>query len=98
MYKGAPLRVFELKGSLYGQKDAPLRWFTTLKGYLQSIGFQRSANDACLYNHKQRNVSIVVHVDDVLCRGTRTNSQWLWTKLKSEYALKQWGEPHRPQC
>ena len=31
MYKGAPLQVFKLKGSLYGQREASMRWYQISK-------------------------------------------------------------------
>ena len=73
-FKGGPLRIFELKGSLYGQRDAPQRFYESLREALFGLGFEVSKNDVCLYKHK-KGITIATHVDDVLCRATRENTE-----------------------
>jgi hypothetical protein len=41
-YRGSKLRVFRLRGSLYGQRDAPVRWFKTFSTWLVEQGFVQS--------------------------------------------------------
>ena len=50
-HKHAKLRVFQLLGPLYGQRDASHRWWETLSEWLQEIGFKRSENDKCAFYH-----------------------------------------------
>ena len=50
-HKHAKLRIFQLLGPLYGQRDASHRWWETLSEWLQEIGFQRSENDKCAFYH-----------------------------------------------
>jgi hypothetical protein len=87
-HRGAPLRIFQLRGSLYGQKDAPQRFYDSLKGFLLSLGFKVSKNDVCLYS--KGNLKVATHVDDVLCRGTKSDSEWFWAKMEAKYCLKDW--------
>ena len=73
-YRGASLRVFKLRGSLYGQRDAPVRWHKSLVRWLLSQGFVQSKNDVCLFRHPISRVKVLVWVDDVFMRGVRTRT------------------------
>jgi len=53
-----------LQKALYGLKQAPRLWYEDIDGYLQSIGFQQSAEDPNLYI--QQGVLLVLYVDDLL--------------------------------
>ena len=70
MYKGAPLRVFKLRGSLYGQREASMRWYKTLAPYLEELGYKQGENDLCSFFHPVTKHRVVIHVDDLLTRGT----------------------------
>ena len=48
-YKGAKLRIFQLKGPLYGQRDAGYRWWESISEWLLEQGFTRSHNDKCMF-------------------------------------------------
>ena len=53
-YKAYPTdykRLFLLKRSLYGQRDAPHRWWSTLTEWLESQGFVPGSNDSCMYHY-----------------------------------------------
>ena len=54
-YRGSKLRVFRLKGSLYGQRDAPIRWFKTIRDWkIDEKGFDQCENDVCLFRPKRK--------------------------------------------
>jgi hypothetical protein len=58
-------KVFLLKKSLYGQKEAPALFFSYLRDKLvNDLGFQESSNDRCMF-HKPGLVA-VVYLDDML--------------------------------
>ena len=50
-HKHASLRIFQLLGPLYGQRDASHRWWETLSEWLIKVGFERSENDKCAFYH-----------------------------------------------
>ncbi len=54
--------ILRLKHSLYGDKEAPRRFFDCLKGALLKIGFTQSSNDPCLF--LRADVILVSYVDD----------------------------------
>ena len=60
--------MLQLKRSLYGMKNSPLYWFSTVKKTITSptMGFVQSKEDQCLfYNAKTRSI-ILLYVDDCL--------------------------------
>jgi hypothetical protein len=87
-YRGASLRVFKLRGSLYGQRDAPVRWHKSMVKWLLSQGFVQSKNDVCLFRHPVSRVKVLVWVDDVLMRGIRSRTDIVWKALDAKYGLK----------
>lgn len=62
-------KVLKLKKSIYGLRQSPRCWNSTLNEFLISLGFSQSDTDTCLYtkNDKGKNlITIVVYVDDLL--------------------------------
>ena len=71
-YKGGPVRLFQLLGPLYGQRDAAYKWYETLVAWLEdkANGFKQSETDLCLFYNKTTKMKVGVHVDDVITRGS----------------------------
>ena len=44
--------ILELKRNLYGQRDAPLKFFNYLKAGLEDRGFTQAKNEPCLFYSK----------------------------------------------
>ena len=100
-YPTAHKRVFKLKGSLYGQRDAPHRWWATLTSWLQSEGWVPSTNDPSMYHYPAQQgkgnphgamagMTICTHVDDILTRGGRAATQYFWDRVASRFPIKGW--------
>ena len=87
-YRGAHLRVFKLRGSCYGQRDAPVRWHKTIVAWFISQGFVQSKNDVCLFRHPITRVKALVWVDDVMMRGVRKRTDVVWAALDAKFGLK----------
>ena len=88
-YRGSKLRVFRLKGSLYGQRDAPVRWFKTIRDWLvDEKGFDQCKNDVCLFRHPVTKVKLLLWVDDNLMRGARRHTDKLWDDMDAKFGLK----------
>ena len=88
-YRGGPLRVFKLRGSLYGQRDAPVRWHKTIVKWLVSQGFVQSKNDVCLFRHPTTRVKVLIWVDDVLMRGVKVHTDVVWAGIDKRFGLKE---------
>jgi hypothetical protein len=56
--------IVKLKKSLYGLKQAGRDWFLLHVGILLRMGFKASKIDACLFVHPEREIWVVVYVDD----------------------------------
>ena len=64
--------VCKLCKSLYGLKQAPRQWYQKFDTFMHSHGFQRSAEDPCLYVKRPRNgqlIMLILYVDDMLLIG-----------------------------
>ena len=86
---GGPLRVFKLLGSLYGQRDAPVRWHKTIVKWLVSQGFVQSKNDVCLFRHPTTRVKVLIWVDDILMRGVKAHTDAVWAGIDKRFGLKE---------
>ena len=60
--------VCKLKKSIYGLKQSPHCWNSTLDAYLKKLGFIQMASDPCIYYQKTDSdiVYIGVYVDDII--------------------------------
>jgi hypothetical protein len=99
-HRNARVRVFRLRGSLYGQRDAPIRWHETLRGWLvDTQGFVQSCNDPTMYRHPVTKVRLAVGTDDFLARGQRKVLQEFYRAADVRFGLKHWGfvEPGAPK-
>ncbi|KAJ5677664.1 Reverse transcriptase RNA-dependent DNA polymerase [Penicillium maclennaniae] len=52
--------------SLYGLRQAPLKWYNTLKGVLLSLSFTRTHADHSVFIHAGKRIHILVYIDDIL--------------------------------
>ena len=100
-YPTAHKRIFKLRGSLYGQRDAPHRWWATLTSWLETEGWVPSTNDPSLYHYPAKQgkgvkhgamagMTICTHVDDILTRGGRAATQYFWDRVASRFPIKGW--------
>jgi hypothetical protein len=90
-HKNARLRVFRLKGSLYGQCDAPIRWYKTIQRWMvEDRGFEQSPNDVCLFRHPKTKLKVLLHVDDNKSRGRRAQTIESREALDKRFGLKHW--------
>ncbi|PLW56691.1 hypothetical protein PCANC_05107 [Puccinia coronata f. sp. avenae] len=55
--------------SLYGLKQAPKNWYQTLTTWFQEIDYAPSVSDACLFIHRNKELFIFFHVDDLIVVG-----------------------------
>ena len=61
--------VYKLSAPVYGQANAPRRWYLHMLDVVTSLGWTRSSLDACLFLYKQDKKVVAVmgvHVDDVI--------------------------------
>eukprot|EP00971_Amphidinium_carterae_P339031 6476627-Amphidinium_carterae.2 len=85
-----PGHVHVLYKSLYGLRVAPTLWAEHLASSLQALGFERSQIEAAAYMKKMGDHKIycVVHVDDMVIIGSRTERDIVVNQLQEEYEMK----------
>ena len=65
---GGP-RLARLNRSLYGLKQSPRCWYTTIDNFLvKQLGFKRGRFDCCIYTHTNGTI-LALYVDDLLIAG-----------------------------
>lgn len=87
MYRNSVQHVFQLLGSIYGQRAASREWYYTLSRWLTSdeIGFVQAANEPCLFTHPVTGVKIVIYCDDFLVRGSAVESAKFHSSLENKF-------------
>ena len=82
-----------LRKTLYGLKQSPRAWYTTLKTELELIGFRVSDADPGLFIHdgKEERTFVLVHVDDILVAGSTDGVHMAKTLLAKVFKLKDLG-------
>ena len=83
------LRYFSQSGPIYGEASAPVRWENTVAPFLENVlGFKRGQNERCCFNHEQRDLLVVLYVDDILADGDPEQIQWVFDQLDERFECK----------
>ena len=94
--KGQEHLVCKLKRSIYGLKQSPRCWNSTLDSYLKKMGFMQAVSDPCLYIASEGELFIIgVYVDDIVLAG-KSDRRMVEVKkaLSKQFKLKDMGELH----
>ena len=81
---------------IYGENSAPKRWEDTLFEWLEDkdpeetekLGFVRGENEPCVLYHPERDLVIMVYVDDILADGNEEDIKWFFDKLANKFDCK----------
>lgn len=74
-------------------KQAGRNWALLLRDFLKEIGFVQSLADPCLYVHKERQVWVLVYVDDIPAAAKKTSGlDWFFSTLSKRFNTKNIGE------
>jgi len=60
------MTVCKLNMALYGLKEAQILWYEHIDEFLLSVGFRKSINDVNLYLTPDRELVLLLYVDDLL--------------------------------
>ena len=91
--KGHEHKVFKLKNTLHGIKQAPRSWHSRIDSYLINNGFSRSSNEPTLYvkTIQQGKMLIVcLYVDDMIYTGNLMLEEFR-TVMKKEFEMTDLG-------
>ena len=94
--KGKEHLVCRLKQSLYGLKQSPRCWNSTLDTQLKNMGYVQSNNDPCIYMSSDGEHSVIgVYVDDfVIAAKDQKKINQVKTALSQKFDVKDLGELH----
>lgn len=90
-----PSYVCKLNKAIYGLKQSPRQWFSTLSAYLQHLGFIQSQADHSLHIFRLHNTVIyfLVYVDDILMTGNNPSKiSQVIQQLQSRFNMKVLGQ------
>jgi hypothetical protein len=76
-----------LDKAMYGTRDAPLIWRSTVDLMMKGLGFVSSMLQPAVYYHPSRQIRVMTHVDDFLVTGNSENANWFEDALKREYDI-----------
>lgn len=80
--------VWRLKKSLYGLKQSPREWNFRFTEFLESIHFDQSQEDSCIFYNKDDSTYIIIYVDDGLIISFDDSiATDILNKLKSEFKV-----------
>ena len=79
---------YEQSGPIYGEASAPVRWENTLVPWLEQQGFIRGENEKSVLYHPERDLTLLVYVDDVLADGERTQVDWIFQLMDKRFECK----------
>ena len=81
-----------LKKTLYGLRQSPKIWYSTLIHEFHSLGFRETISDSCVFYHPTKRFYILIWVDDIiLCTKNEQHRTEVVTHLKSKFDLKDMG-------
>ena len=66
-----PGKVYRLRNTLYGLRQAPRCWFAKLAAALTGYGFKQSYSDYLLFTYEAQHIqlNVLVYVDDIIISG-----------------------------
>jgi hypothetical protein len=71
-----------------GTRDAGKLWEDTYTQAMECNGFITGAANPCVFYHKNREITVVVHGDDFTALGTDEDLDWYESALKEAFEIK----------
>ena len=79
---------FSQSGPIYGEASAPVRWERTIAPWIEDQGFTRGENDRCIFYNADRDLLVLLYVDDCLAKGLPEDVEWFFTLLGNAFECK----------
>ena len=84
----AQWELWEQSGPIYGEASAPVHWENTVAPWLVSLGFIRGDNEPSVFHHPERDLLVLLYVDDVLMDGFDEDVDWLDAKMDQRFTCE----------
>ena len=72
-------------GPIYGEASAPIRWEDTIAPWFEKQGMIRGANEPCVFRHPEKDLLIILYVDDVMFDGKEEDIIWMSEKMSAAF-------------
>ena len=79
---------YEQSGPIYGEASAPIRWENTVAPWFEEQGFIRGDNEPCAFYHPERDLLIILYVDDCLADGYEDDINWIFQLMDERFSCK----------
>jgi hypothetical protein len=79
---------YRQSGPIYGEASAPVRWEQTIAPWLEEQGFTRGENERCVFYHADRDLLVLLYVDDVMADGEPADVDWVFELLAERFQCK----------
>ncbi len=83
-----PNKIGKLVRSLYGTRDAATNWQSMYIEHMESIGFTQNKGIPSVFYHKARGIRTMVHGDDYVSVGSRSEIKWFESELSKKFDIK----------
>lgn len=81
--------IFKILRGLYGLKQSAFHWYDDFKATLKNNGFFPTVSDVCVYTNKEKDVFVLLHVDDFFVMGPHlAKIDNLMRALEKAYEIK----------
>ena len=89
-----PGMVCMINQAMYGLRQSVCLWYETIRQQLEGLGFQQLPDERCIFMHKEKDIWLLLYVDDTLCAAmSKDDIEWL--KKSISFKIKVIGEPAR---
>jgi hypothetical protein len=85
---GDEQRCGRLNGSLYGTRDAASNWDREISQFMDKEGFIKGSASPCIYRHRNMDVAGLVHGDDIVLEGKRSDLEKIRENFKKKYEIR----------
>ncbi|KAI0991637.1 hypothetical protein K3495_g16550, partial [Podosphaera aphanis] len=90
-----PGKCYLLRKSIYGLKQSPLVWYSTLSAVLEKDGFVAANFDPCVFINLKTETYLAIYVDDILMFGSNNkNLDNIQNTLQSKFECTNLGNVH----
>lgn len=80
--------------AIYGLRQSACLWYKTIKQQLEDLGFEQLPDERCIFVHRERNVWLLLYINDTLC-AAMSKDDIDWLKKSISFKIKVIGEPAR---
>jgi len=83
------IHYYRQTGPIYGEAAAPVLWEKTIAPWFVKQGFDRGKNEPSVFWHAERQLILLLYVDDVLADGNEEDVDWIFELLAERFDTKE---------